>query len=99
MLVTFRTNRLEKCSEDPELASRTWPIGVATNYINSVLTIRAARNIHDLYRIRSLRLGRKRGDRRGQFTIRLSNRWRLVLKFNDAGDHATVWEVTNHYGD
>ena len=99
MLVTFRTNRLEKCSEDPELAARIWPIGVATNYINSILTIRAARSIHDLYRIRSLRLGRKRGDRRGQFAIRLSNRWRLVLKFNDAGDHATVWEVTNHYGD
>ena len=99
MLVTFRTNRLEKCSEDPELASRIWPIGVATNYINSILTIRAARSIHDLYRIRSLRLGRKRGDRSGQFAIRLSNRWRLVLKFNDAGDHATVWEVTNHYGD
>lgn len=99
MLVTFRTNLLEKCSEDTDLASRTWPIGVATNYINSILTIRAARNIHDLYRIRSLRLSRKRGTRKGQFTIRLSNRWRLVLKFNDAGDRATIWEVTNHYGD
>ena len=81
------------------MASRTWPIGVATNYINSILTIRAARNIHDLYRIRSLRLSRKRCTRKGQFTIRLSNRWRLVLKFNDAGDRATIWEVTNHYGD
>lgn len=99
MLVTFRTNLLERCSEDTGLASRTWPIGVATNYINSILTIRAARNIHDLYRIRSLRLSRKRGTRKGQFTIRLSNRWRLVLKFNDAGDRATIWEVTNHYGD
>ena len=99
MLVTFRTNRLERCSEDPESALRTWPIGVATNYINAILAIRAARNIHDLYQIRSLQLSRKRGTRKGQFTIRLSNRWRLVLKFNDAGDHATVWEVTNHYGD
>ena len=99
MEVSFRNRRLERCAEDPRRAVKTWPANVATSYINAVIVIRAAKDAHELSQIRSLKLSAKKGRRKDQHSIQLNNRWRLILRINDAGDSATIWEVTNHYDD
>ncbi len=55
------------------------------------------RMFNDLFDIASLDLHPLRGDRRGQYAIRLHGRWRLVVQPNPAWDSVDVLEVSNHY--
>ena len=99
MQVTFANQHLLECYTTSARASRAWGPIVARKYIQRVDILSATQQFNDLYKIRSLRLHKLSGQRAGQFSISLDNRWRLVFTYLEEENKILVEEVTNHYGD
>jgi hypothetical protein len=51
----------------------------------------------EIHALRSLRLHPLRGERAGDWSMVLHDRWRLLVRFEESTVH--VLEVSNHYGD
>lgn len=100
MVVRFATRRLERCYREFRLARREWGEKVGRTYIQRVNTLFAARDGRDLFALRSLDMHPLKGDRRGHYAIRLGERERLIITFeDDAWTIVSVEEVSKHYGD
>lgn len=100
MVVRFATSRLERCYRDISMAQREWGSNVGRTYIQRVNTLWAAKDGRDLFALRSLHLHALKGDLKGRYSIRLGERERLIVSFeNDAWTVVHVEEVTKHYGD
>jgi proteic killer suppression protein len=100
MRVEFSTRKLEKCYRERALARREWGERVARAYVQRINVLYAAKDIRDLYALRALDLHPLKGDRKGQFAIRLGDRERLILAFLES--EMTVIRVdgvSQHYGD
>ena len=54
-----------------------------------------AKTIHDLMRLPSNRFEALRGNRAGQFSIRINNQWRVCFEWKD-GDACNV-EITDYH--
>lgn len=100
MVVRFATSRLERFCREIRLAQREWGQKVGRTYIQRVNTLWAARDGRDLFALKALDMHPLKGDRRGQFAIRLGDRERLIVAFDDdAWTIVSVEEVSKHYGD
>ncbi|MGZ5426694.1 MAG: type II toxin-antitoxin system RelE/ParE family toxin [Thermoanaerobaculia bacterium] len=100
MVVRFATSRLERCYREIRLAQREWGHKVGRTYIQRINTLWAARDSRDLFALKALDMHPLKGDRRGQFAIRLGGRERLIVAFeDDAWTIVRVEEVSKHYGD
>jgi proteic killer suppression protein len=100
VVVRFATNRLKRCYRELRLAQREWGQRVGRMYIQRINTLWAAKDGRDLFALKALDMHPLKGDRRGQFAIRLGDRERLIVKFeNDAWTIVRVEEVSKHYGD
>ena len=99
MEVRFRRSYLERCADDVSQATRRWGTTVGYAYERRIELIRSARMFRDLFDFGTLDLHPLRGDRRGQYAMRLHGRWRLIVEPNENWDTAHIQEVTNHYDD
>jgi toxin HigB-1 len=73
---------------------------VGRTYIQRVNTLWAARDGRDLFALKALDMHPLKGSRRGQYAIRLGDRERLIVTFeDDAWTVVSVEEVSKHYGD
>lgn len=100
MVVRFATSRLERCYREIRLAQREWGQKVGRMYIQRINTLWAARDGRELFALKALDMHPLKGDRRGQFAIRLGDRERLIVAFeDDAWTIVRVEEVSKHYGD
>lgn len=100
MVVRFATSRLERCYREIRLAQREWGQKVGRTYIQRINTLWAARNGRDLFILKALAMHPLKGERRGQHSIRLGDRERLIVAFeDDAWTIVRVEEVSKHYGD
>lgn len=99
MEVTFKTQKLRRCYENMGEASQRWGGPVARKYINRVDNLHAASNFQMLYQIRALRLHPLKGSKKGDFSINLTNRWRMIIRKGISEEHIIIVEVSNHYGD
>ena len=52
--------------------------------------IRAARDERDFYAMKSLHFEKLKGERQGQYSVRLNQQWRLILEFRKQGTSTTV---------
>jgi plasmid maintenance system killer protein len=98
MRIVFASRRLERCFLDVTLATREWGQQAGLRHIQRITILAAANGLHELTRSRSLRLHPPRGDRRGEWTITLQGRWRLVVEPIDR-ETVRIKEVSAHYGD
>ena len=98
MDVEFRTRRLERCFERVSMAVREWGPEVGPRYVERVRAIQRARDFEHLYGFRALDLHPLRGDRRGQYAIRLTGRMRLIIERGDEPDTVIVVEVVDYHG-
>jgi proteic killer suppression protein len=57
--------------------------------------LRQAKTIYDLMAIRSNRFEALRGNRKGQFSIRINDRWRICFRFEEGNAYDV--EITDHY--
>ena len=99
MQIEFRTNRLRSCYADSSAGAREWGDKVARRYIERVNVLKAAKTIDDLYKVAALRFHALKGDRQGQHSITLVDRWRMVVTFrDDALTVVRIEEVSARYG-
>lgn len=100
MDVVFRTKKLERCFKVSKVAFAEFGEVVGRRYIQRINIIRSSRNLEDLKAQRSLRCHPLKGNRKGQWAINLTNRYRLLfsLKGKDV-QIVQIEEVSNHYDD
>jgi plasmid maintenance system killer protein len=100
VVVHFASSRLERCYRELRLARREWGQKVARTYIQRINTLWAARDGRDLFALKALDMHPLKGARSGQHAIRLGERERLIVAFeDDAWTIVRVEEVSRHYGD
>ena len=99
MIVQFATNQLERCYEDFREGARSWGADVAKRYQDRIDLMLVTASFQQIFPIAALRLHPLRGGRAGQYSIRLTGRWRLILTPSPDGNEVLVQEVSNHYGD
>ena len=97
MDVRFRRRRLERCFERLDLATREWGPEVGPRYIERVRALYRARRFDLLFDFRALGLHPLRGDRRGQYALRLTGRMRLIIERGDDTDTVIVVEVVDYH--
>ena len=100
MEVTFRTRRLEKEYREYARAVKSYGTKVARKYILRINIIKRVNNIEELMHLPGLRCHPLKGDRHGQYAIRLTGFYRLIFTLKgDALEIAHIEEVSKHYGD
>ena len=99
MEVIFRTNELRRCYEDSSRAIRRWKPDVGRVYIRRVQMLYAVIDVHDAYQRPALRLHPLRSSQRGELSIYLTGRWRLIVTPGSSEDSVMIEEVSNHYDD
>lgn len=100
MQVQFATKKLEQCFRELALAKREWGERVARSYVQRVDVLYAAKDMRDLFALRALDLHPLKGERKGQYAIRLGDRARLIVTFANATlTIVRIEEVSQHYGD
>ena len=97
MEISFADRSLRERFQTYEAGVRAWGPVVARKYIQRVLQLQAATSIRDIQSLRSLRLHPLHGDRSGDWSIVVHDRWRLLVRFEGSTVH--LLEVSNHYGD
>ncbi|MCY4616218.1 MAG: plasmid maintenance system killer [Chloroflexi bacterium] len=97
MQVRFHTRRLERCAGHLAAAVRAWGPEVGRRYIERVQLLQEAPGLEALYDISTLRLHPLRGDRRGQFAMRLTGRMRLIVESGLEEGSVTVVEVVDYH--
>ncbi|MGH7535820.1 MAG: type II toxin-antitoxin system RelE/ParE family toxin [Gemmatimonadales bacterium] len=98
--VRFRTRQLQRCYESIADATREWGAEVARRYVERVSILHTVDSIEDLHRITPFRFHPLRGDHRGQYALRLTDRARLIVTFVQRTTLTVrVEEVSKHYGD
>ena len=99
MEVIFNSNRLRRCYEESTRAARQWGEVVGRKYITRINELYAAKDFQQAYRIRSMRMLPLKGSKRGEVSIYLTGKWRLIVIQDDTEERIIVKEVSNHYGD
>ena len=99
MDVIFRTNELRRCYEETARAVRRWGPDVGRTYIRRIRTLYAVIDFHDAYQRPALRLHPLRSSQRGEMSIYLTGRWRLIVTKGDTEETVIIEEVSNHYDD
>ena len=78
---------------------RQWGPAVGRRYVARIQTLYAAKDFRALYAIKSLRLHPLKGAKRGEMSIYLMGRWRLIVTKGGTEEQVVVTEVSNHYDD
>jgi len=98
--VVFRTRRLEKEYLEYERAVKSYGPEVARRYIQRINIIKQARDIEELMTLPVLRCHALKGNRRGQYAIKLTGFYRLIFALEGkAFELVQIEEVSKHYGD
>ena len=99
MEVIFRTNELRRCYDEAARAIQRWGPDVGRRYVTRIETLARVEDFRTLYQIQRLRLHPLQGTRRGELSIYLTGRWRLIVTRGDNEDSVIIEEVSNHYDD
>lgn len=99
MEVSFRTNRLRRSYQESARAIRAWGASVGRRYVTRINELYAVKDFQEAGNIQSMRLHPLKGSRKGELSIYLTGRWRLIVTRGETEEHVIVEEVSNHYGD
>jgi len=100
MKVEFRTKKLEKQYLYQKAAIKAYGKNVATRYIERIDIIKSATGIEQLEKLPRLNCEPLKGDRKGEWSITLINRVRLIFTLEgETLEIVQIKEVSKHYGD
>lgn len=100
MEVTFRTQKLEKEYREHTKAVKAYGLEVARKYIQRINIIKQVSNIDELMTLPALGCHPLKGERHGQYAVKLTGFLRLIFSLRgDALEIAHIEEVSKHYGD
>ena len=89
MDIEFSDEELERLGSDPQDGGG-FPLGVAKAFRKRLWFIAQATGVSDLYALHGARFEKLKGDRAGQFSMRLNDRWRLILELDGPESEETV---------
>lgn len=99
MEIGFRTARLRRSYEDSSRAIQEWGPVVGRSYVTRINMLSELKNFQAAYGVRAFRLHPLHGALRGEISIYLVGRWRLIVTEGDTDDSVIIEEVSNHYDD
>ena len=99
MEITFRTRQLRRCYEESARAIQLWGPDVARKFIARIKQLQAIANFQQAYHLRAMELHPLKGARKGELSITLTGRWRLIVTKGENEESVIIEEVSNHYGD
>ncbi len=89
MRVEFGDPNLERLEADGSF-DRGMSGALVSSYRKRMQIIRSVVDERDLWALRSLRFEKLKGDRAGQYSLRLRDQWRLVVELKGKGDEKRV---------
>ena len=93
MKLSFRNKDLDRLETDSRFDNGLGQ-AIVKAFRKRMQTIRAAQDERVFYALKSLHFEQLKGERRGQFSMRLNDQWRLVLEFDGVGTDKTVIVVS-----
>ena len=83
------------------VGARDYPEGVVDSFLLRVRTIEQAKDERDLRALASLHFEKLKGKYAGCYSVRLRDRWRLILKIvtEEKRKIVIIDELSQHYGD
>jgi proteic killer suppression protein len=93
MIQSFRDRETEKLFSRE--GSRRIPAAIQRSALRKLVILDAAESVHDLLLPPGNQLEKLTGDREGQFSIRINDRWRICFRWRD-GDAQEVEIVDYH---
>ena len=100
MYIEFRTKKLEKCYKEGRKAEKEWGRTIAHKYVIAVNLIKAVNHPSDLAEFPQFNYEPLRRDRKGQHSLKLGRRARLIFTVRRGGKAriARIEEVSKtHY--
>jgi proteic killer suppression protein len=98
MIVEFGSGDLDRLETDPKYdGGRSAPVVRA--YRKRMQEIRAAPDERTFYALRSMRFEKLSGSRKGQYSMRLNDQWRLIVAFRGKASTKTiiVMEIVDYH--
>lgn len=100
MEVTFRTRKLEREYVCSKKAVQAYGKAVAQRYVERINIIKSATDIEELKKLPALDCHPLKGDRKGEWSITLIGRARLIFTLQGENlEVVHIEEVSKHYGD
>ena len=100
MEIRFRTKKLEKQYVDSREANKAYGADVGRKYIQRIQIIDKADSLNEILKLPGLRCHTLKGDRRGQYAVKLTGSYRLIFTLEGENlETVCVEEVSKHYGD
>lgn len=97
MEVEFADDDLDRLEIDAEFTAGFSP-AIVKAFRKRMQQIRAASDERDFYSSRGMRFEKLGGDRKGQYSIRLNDQFRLILALLDKGRKAVrIIEITDYH--
>jgi proteic killer suppression protein len=94
----FASKHLKSLYEEEKGANKYEP-AVVDAFFSLMARIDAAIDERDLRQLKSRRLEKLKGDRAGQYSMRLNDQWRLILEIteDEQGKRLLVIEITDYH--
>jgi len=92
MDVAFKDRSLDQLETDASF-SAGFGDAVVKAYRKRMQQIRAATDERTFYALRSLRFEKLEDDRKGQFSMRLNDQWRLIIELQGKAPKKTVYVI------
>ncbi|MGM0444062.1 MAG: type II toxin-antitoxin system RelE/ParE family toxin [Fibrobacterota bacterium] len=98
LLIKFKNKKLKKCYTTHKNAVKTYGADVARKYIQRINLIKNAEGIDEVMKLPGLRCHPLKGNRNGQYAVKLTGFYRLIFKLeNNVLNIALIEEVSKHY--
>lgn len=97
MEVRFENDELDRL--EVEAGSGRFAEAIVKAYRKRMQQIRAASSIQDFYSLKSLHFEKLKGDMAGQWSMRLNDQWRLIMKFIEkcGRTEAVICDITDYH--
>ena len=98
MQLIFHSRRLERAYQEPRRATRLWGPVVGPQFVRRLARLELEPSWEDLFRVRTLNLHPLHGGRAGDFALRLTGGWRLIVQPGSERDQIIIIGVEDYHG-
>jgi len=93
MIKSFRDKETEKVWN--QIFSKKYPVDIQQRALRKLIMLNISEKLEDLKIPPSNHLEHLKGDREGQFSIRINRQWRICFEWH--GEHAFHAEITDYH--
>jgi proteic killer suppression protein len=97
--IEYRNEELRRLAQEADFRPKQWGRDLVVAYRKKIQVLDSAMDERDLRAMRSLNLEKLKGNRAGQYSIRLNDQFRLILTFHteDDGRVVVVLELVDYH--